>query len=157
MSVDGTDCPIQEPTPFSSQWFSHKLNGAGFRYEVGVGTGSAGIVWIRGPYACGSHPDLRIYRESLKGMLQQDELVIADEGYKDASVFSAKDAAEDGMLDYHRAIRARHEIVNGRLKRWKVLTVQFRHQRDLHGMCFFAVANLTQLILRIEAPLFEVS
>ena len=36
ISIDGTDCQIQEPTPFSPKWFSHKFNGPGIRYEVGI-------------------------------------------------------------------------------------------------------------------------
>ncbi|GAX10088.1 hypothetical protein FisN_2Lu360 [Fistulifera solaris] len=28
-SVDGTDCPINEPSPFSPKWYSHKFKSAG--------------------------------------------------------------------------------------------------------------------------------
>lgn len=36
MPVDGTDFRIEEPKPFSSGWYSHKFNGPGVRYEVGL-------------------------------------------------------------------------------------------------------------------------
>ena len=34
VSVDGTDCPIQETSPFDPTLWSHKLNAAGLRYKV---------------------------------------------------------------------------------------------------------------------------
>ena len=34
-SVDGTVCPINEPKPFDTIWFSHKLIGAGVCYKIG--------------------------------------------------------------------------------------------------------------------------
>ena len=36
ISVDGTDCPIEELYPFDRGIFSEKLNGPGYKYEVGV-------------------------------------------------------------------------------------------------------------------------
>ena len=34
LSVDGTDCPIEEPRPFDKAWFSQKFKGPGVKYEV---------------------------------------------------------------------------------------------------------------------------
>ena len=50
-SVDGTDCPVNEPTPYSSGWYSHKINAAGLRYEIAVSIERAKIVSVR----CASH------------------------------------------------------------------------------------------------------
>ena len=40
ISVDGVDLEIREPTPYhkerSKKWFSHKFEGPGLRYELGV-------------------------------------------------------------------------------------------------------------------------
>ena len=65
MSVDGTDCRIREPSPFNPMWYSHKFSGPGLRYEVGVSIHEEGIVWINGPFPCGSWPDLKIARHCL--------------------------------------------------------------------------------------------
>ena len=46
VSVDGTDFRIPQQSPFSSAWFSHKFNGPGLRYEVGVSIIGGSIVWI---------------------------------------------------------------------------------------------------------------
>ena len=70
MSVDGTDFRIREPSPFNPMWYSHKFNGAGLRYEVAVGLCDEGIVWVNGPFPCGSWPDLRIAREGLVNFLR---------------------------------------------------------------------------------------
>lgn len=152
MSVDGTDCPIQEPQPFSSKWFSHKLNGPGVRYEVAVSTGGGDIVWVSGPYACGRNPDVKIYREQLKSRIQPREKVIGDNGYMDPTILLQRDAGD--FSNFHTAARARHETVNGRLKRFRVLTVPYRHRRELHGFCFYAVAHITNLNITFVEPLF---
>ena len=62
ISVDGTDCRICEPSPFSSKWYSHKFNGPGLRYEVAVSISTGHLVWAYGPFPCGSHPDISIFK-----------------------------------------------------------------------------------------------
>ena len=155
VSVDGTDCRIQEPTPFSTIWYSHKHNGAGVRYEIAVSVFTGRIVWVNGPFPCGSYSDLRIFRRNLKKMLDQNEKVIADRGYRDS-----KCVYFPNNLDYpdslYSTVRARHEIMNKRLKQFKVITETFRHDLSLHGTCFHAVANLTELMIRNGSPLFEI-
>jgi hypothetical protein len=88
VTVDGTDCAIQEPPktddsklPFDKKWYSHKLNGAGVRYEVAVCIKTGDIVWVNGPYACGKYPDIVIFQDRLVNMLDRDEKVEADHGY----------------------------------------------------------------------------
>lgn len=61
VTVDGTDCQIFEPRPFSKQWYSHKFKKAGVRYEVAVCIQTGWIVWINGPYPCGAWPDIKIF------------------------------------------------------------------------------------------------
>ena len=81
--VDGTDCKIVEPSPFSPKWFSHKFRSAGLRYEVGVGIGNGFIVWVFGPFPCGEFTDLKIFRLKMKRSLIAGEIVVTDEGYQD--------------------------------------------------------------------------
>ena len=33
MTVDGTDCIVNEPWPFDKKWFSKKFNGPGVKYD----------------------------------------------------------------------------------------------------------------------------
>jgi hypothetical protein len=51
ISVDGVDCACQEPYPFNEGIFSIKLNGPGYKYEIGICT----IVWVNGPFKAGRH------------------------------------------------------------------------------------------------------
>lgn len=154
MSVDGTDIPIQEPKPFHPKWFSHKINGPALRYELAVSCGSGAIVWFNGPFAAGANPDNSIFRRGLKNQLLDNEVVIADNGYTDAKTLCREDAIE--FEQYHSDIRARHETVNMRLKRFRVLSTKFRHDIQLHGVCAHAVAQLAQLNISVQEPLFSV-
>ena len=58
LSLDATDCRIQEPTPFSTKWYSHKFKGPGLRYEVALTIKNGEIAWLNERFPCGSHPDL---------------------------------------------------------------------------------------------------
>ena len=47
-------------------------------------------------------------------------------------------------------------MVNGRLKRFQVLRIHFRPDITAHWKCFHAVANITQLEICYEEPLFGI-
>ena len=81
VSVDGTDFEIQEPSPFSPKWFSHKFKGPGVRYEVAICIQTGEPVWINGPFPCGSWNDLRIARSALVDALDPGEYYLADGGW----------------------------------------------------------------------------
>ena len=154
VTVDGTDFRINEPTPFSRIWYSHKFKGPGLRYEVGVSL-MGDIVWVSGPFACGSNTDLTIFRSGMKKALLPGERVIADRGYNDDHC-----AIPSRLTPQGRAIaaelRARHETCNGRFKTWRILSERFRHHRSKHSFCFHAIANITQLLIEVD-PLFHVN
>ena len=56
ISVDEVDFRIREPIPFSSKWFSHKMQ-------------TGWIVWVNGPFPAGDWPDLAVARHVLHHML----------------------------------------------------------------------------------------
>ena len=152
ISVDGTDCPVFEPWPFSTKMYSHKLNGPGLKYEVAVCLKTGRIVWINGPFA-GSKNDGTIFREGLSRLLHEDEAVEVDKGYAGDDKMKlpgmGKDSKERKMKSN---ARAQQEAVNGRLKQFNVLPTHSRHMKPnkegmmrKHGMCFNAVAVITQL------------
>jgi hypothetical protein len=147
VTVDGTDCPIYEPTPFSRAWFSHKLNGPGLRYEVAVCIQTGDIVWINGGFPCGRWPDIKIFRLSLKHRLVPGEMVETDKGYKGEPTCARTPEDYVSYIDKKAKSRARsrHETVNKRLKQWGCLNQTFRHDRRDHKLCFAAVAVCTQL------------
>ncbi len=83
--------------------------------------------------------------------MEPDELTLADKGYQDARYF-----VNPGNIQYCKQLLARHETINSRLKIFGVLGKTFRHKPALHPRCFHAVANLTQLVVKHEHPLFHV-
>lgn len=145
-----------EQMPFWKGWFSHKHNGPGVRYEVGLCIQTGWIVWINGPFPCGEWPDLRIARESLIYMLDEDEYYVADGGYYDGGNFSVTPTGHHAFLDRQRAtVRARHETVNSRFKVFGCLRHLFRHSLMKHSEFFRAVAVIVQTEIELENPLFE--
>ena len=154
VSVDGTDCRIHEPTPFSTRWYSHKCKGAGLRYEVGVTISSGQIVWAHGPFPCGSHPDLLIVRMGLKKELLEGERVIADCGYQDERCILP--TTNDDSKPPFSGVRARHEIVSRRSKQFNVLSDALRHDKSLHSSCFHAVCNLRKVLMNLDDTCFDV-
>ena len=142
------DFCIQEPWPFEKEynkkWYSHKFKAAAVRYEVGICLKTGNICWFNGPYPAGI-PDITIFRRGLKHKLGVRELAIADMGYKGEKKISLPDdvkAGHDNRVVMSKG-RARHETINGKLKRWGVLCQMFRHDRKKHHFIFKACIALT--------------
>ena len=147
VSVDGTDFRIQEQSPFWSGWRSFKTNGPSLRYEVGLCIQTGYIVWINGSFAPGPFPDIVIFRRDLKKKLLPGERVEADKGYRGDDKVDAPDDNTPSYAQYKSKehVRERHETVNKRFKEFACLKNTFRHEISKHGMCFDAIAVITQL------------
>jgi len=160
VSVDCTDCRIEEPHPFSTIWYSHKFNGPGLRYELALSIKSGHIVWINGPYECGLWADIEIFRNSLISFLDAGERVEADDGYigeepktcKTPGGFSSRTELQN---KYRMRLRSRHETVNSRLKNFGVLKERFRHTLKNHSSAFRACAVIVELAIELGEPLFS--
>jgi uncharacterized Zn-finger protein len=74
-------------------------------------------------------------------------MIIADCGYNDPQYFD--------IFPNHqkRAISARHETVNRRVKQFSCMNQRFRHPLYLHPRFFHAVISLTQLMKENGEPL----
>ena len=150
ISIDGTDCPVEEPRPFDRMMFSQKINGPGFKYEIGLAIHTDKIVWINGPFKAGES-DLNVFRQALSHILCDDEAVECDMYYKGDNRFKNPRVHQgrDDRLQKNK-VRARHENVNSRIKQFKVLDRVFRHKQDLraqHQLCFRAVITVVQMNL----------
>ena len=161
VSVDGTDFKIQEPTPFCKDWHSRKFNGPGLRYEVAISICSGDVVWIHGPFPCGSWPDINIFRNALKNELGDGEKVEADLGYRGEPDFVSVPDCNSFLNRVGRRqkalARSRHETLNKRLKQWHCLHDTFRHDLEKHSPVFRAVAVITQVAIENGEPLFGVT
>jgi len=155
VSLDGSDFRIYEPTPFDTKWFSHKFKGPGIRYEVGLNISTGDIVWVNGGVPCGAFPDLVLARECYIYNVNEGELTVADETYEDRRYFIYPKAYPESV-HWQKAVMARHETVNKKMADWGCLGKRFRHRLELHQLCFYAVANLTQVLINLGEKLYDV-
>lgn len=56
-----------------------------------------------------------------------------------------------------KIIRARHETVNSCLKSFKILATPCRHDIGKHLPSFYAVANIVQISLMTDEPLYDIN
>ena len=160
VTVDGKDFRIPKQKPFWKGWWSHKHNGPGLRYELGVSIMTGYIVWIHGPYPCGAFNDISVFRKCLKHvvLLTPGERVEADKGYR----------GERGLIDttddnchtreqkaMKSLVRSRHETMNARIASFKICDDVFRYNLHKHRHCVQAVTSIVQLIIENGNPLFQ--
>ena len=158
VTVDGTDFRIKDPSPFSTSWYSHKYKGPGVRYEVAICIATGWIVWIRGPYRCGSWPDLSIARDALHYCLENGERYVADNGYECEEALIPNDVTTYQEMYYMGIARARHETVNQLFKQFRIIGNRFHRSVDLHGLFTHSIANIIQIGIMIEETTpFDVS
>lgn len=159
MSVDGTDFRINNPSPFWKGWYSHKFNGEGVRYEVGLCIQTGDIVWIHGQYPCGKWSDIKKFRDGMKGKLGMGERVEADDGYRVEIKYvdlPCHGYGSDRWLRIKKNVSARHEHVNARFKCFNILKNTFNYNLSKHGDVFRSVAVVTQLSIQNGNPLDQV-
>jgi len=85
------------------------------------------------------------------------EKCIADGTYRNRVFVNAQQGNPRPLSDLIRAVKARHETVNSRFKKFAMFRQLrgFRHDKETHGIYFHAIANLIQIELEIESPLFD--
>jgi hypothetical protein len=110
------------------------------------------IVWVAGGVPAGAWSDLTLARDKVVTLIADDEFILADRGYNDVRYFMLPRAgADDAFNRRHKAIMARHESINSRFKTFGCLRDMFRHDREYHRECVFAIANVINSGL-IEDP-----
>jgi hypothetical protein len=163
ITVDGTDCRIEEPKqsefiilklkregkhdhPYDPRFKSHKFGKAGLRYELGVCIRTGDIVWVNGPFPAGEWSDLKIYKLALRDMLDDGEWVETDNGYPGESTCRMKKQFVSKVdRKAKSSALSRHENINSLLKDFGCLKQMFRHELEFHGTCFAACAAITQM------------
>ena len=152
MSVNCTDCLMQEPMPFNKKWYSNKLNGPGVRYELCVCVMTGWIVSVNGWFPCGQWPDKKIAKIGIEKKMEDWERCIADRGY--TNVMSRAWTPDDDFLQNvaqvtghvsRGVVRARHEGINSALKKFKAFSMPWRHPRLKHETTCKAILNLIQI------------
>ena len=130
----------------SEKWFSHKFNGPGVRYKIGIAV-NGNIDWVHGGFPSGEWTDLKISQDAVLEVLDDGEKVLADGGYRGDHRILTPNGLNNAISRIRCLMRARHETVNSRLKSFNVLSHRYRHNLSKHPLCFHAVANLVQVQL----------
>lgn len=161
-SVDGTACPYKEERlengELDTSLFCPKFNGPGLNYEIVLGIYTGLVCSVKGPYKFGEDPDLRIALQGLVPKLERnDERCIADGTYRNAVFVLSRRGLCREALGLIRVMKARHETFNSRMKRFAMFNCLrgFRHDMEVHGICFHAIANMVEIEIEVESPLFR--
>jgi len=156
VSVDGTDFKVNEPRPLNPGFCSHKFKHATVRCEVGVAIQHPSVVWLNGPFPAGTWSDCRIAMNWLDHALLPGEMHVADGGHRDGHQRADTPTGLHNDDDKMKSkVRARHETVNKRFKEWHCLSDCHRHSLEKHGVVMRAVANIVQIEMEEERPLFQ--
>ena len=83
-------------------WCSHKFKSAAFKYEVGVCIKNGSIVWVSGPWPAGI-PDAEVFQTRLSTYLEDDEVVEADNGYRNLEKAVAPEVATSSLQRKHKS------------------------------------------------------
>lgn len=85
--------------------------------------------------------------EKLEGLIHNDEQTVADSGYYGTPCLTPSGIMIRIYNVSHEISRAIHEKVNERLKTFNAPYHDFRHDLKSHGYIFFAVLNVTVILL----------
>jgi DDE superfamily endonuclease len=165
-SVDGVHCMISEirSNP-DKKWFSHKHKTAGVVYELAIAVFNGSLIWINGPFPAGQS-DLAVFRKpgGLKSKIPDGKRVIADQGYKAENILSTRNPMDTPEVkELKRRAKARHEVFNGLLKNFQILSTRFRtthggeqERLDRHKRVFEGCCVLVMYEIEDDHPLFKV-
>ena len=116
------------------------------------------IVAVHGQFPCGAWPDLKFFKRKLKNLLRPaNEKVEVDRGYQGEKKVQLPD--EWVTLSNKKAkasAGARHETINGHLKRCRCLSKKLCHELSKHKDFFSLAAAVTQLMFEYHRTTFEV-
>jgi hypothetical protein len=143
----------------SSAWYSHKHNGPGLTYELGIAIRQNKLVWINGPFRASTH-DMAVFKkpDGLWSRIPQGKKALGDSGYKGVteSIAIRDDMDSREVKEFKRRALARHETFNGRIKTFSILDNKFRHSLEKHQTVMEAICVITQYDLENGNPLFDV-
>ena len=114
------------------------------------------IIWCNGPYK-GSVHDLTIARDSLVQQLNEEEALLGDKAYIGEQCFITPFKPAQGQFEREFNIllyryRQNIERIIKRMKIFRCIKEEWRHDISLHYLVFIVIANITNLNL-LEKPL----
>jgi DDE superfamily endonuclease len=164
-SLDGVHCLISEVRRDpDKKWFSHKHKRAGVVYELAISIYYGSLIWINGPFPAGQS-DLTVFRKpnGLKSKIPEGKKIIADQGYLAESTLSTRNSLDtDAVKKLKNRAKARHEVFNGLLKNFAIVSTRFRTTKgseneilEKHKTVFEGCAVLVVYEVEDSHPLFQ--
>ena len=160
-TIDGVHMSTREnrinPT---SKVYSHKFNGPGITYEVGIAIWESRLLWIKGPFVASTH-DAKMCRSD--GGVNDEKLQgkrgVGDSAYKKIpSMTVHREGHSKEMTNFINRVRARHESFYNKIKVFGILAHKFRgswNKREEHKIFFEGLAVLVQYDMENGHPLME--
>ena len=139
---------------------SHKYAGkSALHYKLGVNILRGESCVDPGPIPAGSWPDIKIVTSCLAHFREPGEHVEAEDGYcghpgKIKCLMNMSNPQEKLKMQSH--VRSHHEMLNGCLKNWGILSQVICHDIRHHGDVFGACVVVTQLTIEDSKPPCEV-
>ena len=156
MTVGRVDIFIPQHGKF---FYLHKFKKSGLRYELCTCIKTGDIVWVNGPYPCGTHNDIMIFRDSLMSHLSENERVEADDRYIGECPGHIKCPAHltnNPRSRYmQQRVRNRQETLNSCIKNFDILRAMYRHSLENHGDVVRAVLVIVQVAINNGEKLFD--
>jgi len=115
------------------------------------------FIYISGSY-CGCEHDITIARKSgIMELIEPNELIMGDKAYTGCEkiIYPVKVPSNSIEKEWNSFINTQRVIVEntfGRVKNWKCLKVEWRHELNYHRPTFFAVCIMVNLDL-FEHPI----
>jgi len=152
--IDGTECPINRPSNNETQrlYYSGKKKQHTIKYIVGCDINTGKILFVDGSYP-GSYHDMKIATLSqITDKLPSNEFILADKAYiGDQNIivpFKRNDIVMDEQVfinSFINQVRVIIENVYGRMKAWKCLVMDWRHDLDIHNYAFKFICGAINL------------
>ena len=131
------------------------------KYVIALDIFTSKIVWISEAYKGGTH-DKKIYMDGLYAKIPEGKKVICDR------VFGSKEVPGDHkklslpnpcdpkeLKSFKARSRSRIETLNGRLKWFRALSHEFRHDESKHQLVMYAICVNIQYQMDHGSPLFD--
>lgn len=166
LTVDGVDFRTWEQSTndynVDPKTCSHKHKHGALKYEIGVDAYLPKIVWIHGPFRGGEH-DKNIFSRAggLKEKIPEGKVLVCDRVYSDKKANNNSDLALPNLGDskalheFKSRLLSRHESLNGRLKKFRILDDTYHHDPKKHVFALEAVAVLVQYAMDHGHPIFD--
>lgn len=149
MVMDATTFGVNDSYPFDSKMWDVKRSKAGLKYLVAHAISNGNIVYWSGWHK-GSKSDIKMFKEELMGLMDEDECIEADAGCSGKFCIKNPNTAKTRRAKQQKGIvRARQETIFCKMKKFKCLRDTWIHSYEKHRQAVGAILVSLQLGLEL--------